>query len=67
MIILGYRMNHKKVTFFTSNKNMNEYEKKIAFGAKSPEAAKRLMERIRFLVNNQEFNLKGQNRRYPQK
>jgi DNA replication protein DnaC len=60
-------MNHQKPTFFTSNKNLNDYEKKINYITKSPEIAKRLMERIRTLVNNEEFNLKGPNLRYTPK
>ncbi|MDR0825977.1 MAG: ATP-binding protein [Mycoplasmataceae bacterium] len=67
MVILNYRMNHQKPTFFTSNKNLNDYEKKINYITKSPEIAKRLMERIRTLVNNEEFNLRGPNLRYTSK
>lgn len=63
-VILQYRMQEYLPTFFTSNYNFSDLEKKLASSRQGDESwqSKRVMERIRFLA--QEVHLKGENRRY---
>lgn len=62
-VILQHRMLEELPTFFTSNYNFSDLEKKLSQGKSGDESwqAKRVMERIRFLAK--EIHLKGENRR----
>ncbi|MGT2832722.1 primosomal protein DnaI [Streptococcus halotolerans] len=62
-VILQYRMQENLPTFFTSNYNFADLERKLANGRNGDETwqAKRVMERIRFLAR--ETHLQGENRR----
>ncbi len=68
--ILNQRMVNNKKTFFSSNLSLNELEKSFNFKFKETNlntSSSRLMDRIRTLVNNEEYLLKGTNRRYLKK
>lgn len=62
--ILNYRMSSNLLTFMTSNKSLEELEKSYSITKNSDEPlkAKRLLERIKTLMN--EVYLVGNNRRY---
>lgn len=62
-VILQYRMQEQKPTFFTSNMSLAELETHLADTkeGKEPLKAKRIMERVKFLAN--EIKLTGENRR----
>lgn len=63
--ILDYRMNNKKLTYFTSNFSIDELQEKIKNkGNLNPVDAGRIIDRIRTLVNNQTFELHSINHRY---
>lgn len=62
--ILNHRMNHKKLTFFTSNLSMDELRTHFTYtqrGDKEPLKAERIMERIRSLATPVQFT--GENQR----
>lgn len=61
--ILQYRMNNKKVTFFTSNLDINELEIHLANSGSSVDGvkARRIIERIKCLTDDME--LIGENKR----
>ncbi len=64
-VILQYRMQNEKATFFTSNFSMKELERHLSItqrGEEEPLKAKRIMERVRFL--SEEVYMEGPNRRY---
>ncbi|MFV0556907.1 MAG: primosomal protein DnaI [Lactovum sp.] len=63
-VILQYRMDNKLPTFFTSNYSMKELEERLAQtkDTKDSWAAKRVMERIKFLAK--EIHMEGKNRRH---
>lgn len=64
-VILQYRMQNEKATFFTSNFSMKELESHLSItqrGEEEPLKAKRIMERVKFLSD--EIYMKGPNRRY---
>jgi len=62
-VILQYRMQEKRPTFFTSNFSFDDLERHFASGKSGDETwqAKRVMERIRYLARD--LHLKGNNRR----
>lgn len=58
--ILDNRLSTNKATFFNSNLNLEEYEKKILKNCKNkdPHIAKRIIVRIKRLVNNKTIEMK---------
>jgi DNA replication protein DnaC len=67
MIVLNYRMQNNKLTFINSNISMEQLSRKYASILKrtgNSFNAERLMERIKALTNNTEFELKGKDMRY---
>ncbi|MDR1235234.1 MAG: ATP-binding protein [Mycoplasmataceae bacterium] len=64
MIILNYRMDHNKLTFFTSNLSIDTFSTKLSNLMHKSFNAERLVERIRALTKNQQFEIIGNNRRY---
>ncbi|MGL4647361.1 MAG: ATP-binding protein [Mycoplasmoidaceae bacterium] len=65
--ILNQRMNNHKTTFFNSNLSLDQLEENFKYKFKDPNsktAVLRLMDRIRTLVNNEEYKLIGENKRY---
>jgi DNA replication protein DnaC len=64
MIILNYRMDHRKLTFFTSNLSIESLAKKLNALMKGSFNATRLVERIRALVKNQQLQIVGPSKRY---
>jgi primosomal protein DnaI len=64
LIILNHRMQHHKPTFFNSNLNIDEFEKKLIILMHKSLSAKRLIERIRTLTKNESYEMKGVNKRY---
>lgn len=62
-VILQYRMQENKLTFFTSNLDMKGLEKHFSISRSGDETwqAKRVMERIHYLAK--EIHLEGENRR----
>ncbi|MGL4768617.1 MAG: ATP-binding protein [Mycoplasmoidaceae bacterium] len=66
MNILNLRLTSSKITYFNSNYSLDDLEKLFSkrYNSKDPAIAKRLMNRIRGLVNNKNFLLEGKNRRY---
>lgn len=64
--ILNFRTSNEKRTFFNSNYSLNELEKNIILKYKSNDSLviKRIIDRIRALVANKDFQLKGKNYRY---
>jgi DNA replication protein DnaC len=64
LIILNYRMDHNKLTFFTSNLSIDALNKKFSNLMHKSFNAERLIERIRALTKNQQMQIIGNNRRY---
>lgn len=65
LIILNYRMELEKPTFFISNLSINELEEKLVRTKSFNNInAKRLIERIRALTKNKEYLIKDKNMRY---
>jgi DNA replication protein DnaC len=64
MIILNYRMDRKKLTLFTSNLSIEAFSQKLSHLMHKSFNADRLVERIRALTKNQQFEIIGNNRRY---
>ncbi|MDR0739672.1 MAG: ATP-binding protein [Mycoplasmataceae bacterium] len=64
MIVLNYRMDHNKLTFFTSNLSIDYLNKKLSILMHGSFNAQRFIERIRALVKNQQFRITGPSRRY---
>lgn len=65
--ILNYRMSKNKTTFFCSNLSLKQLEDNFHSKFKefnSNTSVLRLMDRIRALVGNKEYQLKGENFRY---
>jgi primosomal protein DnaI len=64
-IVLDYRMQHNKLTFFSSNLKLSDYQDRLSGTDKTLSLnLKRLVERIKALTNNISFELKGKNKRY---
>jgi hypothetical protein len=57
-------MQHHKLTFFTSNLSMELLEKKLMTSLKKSVNVERLLERIKGLTKNHQFELQGKNKRY---
>ncbi|MDR0739407.1 MAG: ATP-binding protein [Mycoplasmataceae bacterium] len=64
MIILNYRMDRKKLTFFTSNLSIDAFSQRLSNLMHKSFNADRLIERIRALTKNQQFEITGNNQRY---
>jgi DNA replication protein DnaC len=64
LIILNHRMQNNKITFFNSNLSMESLEKKLLILTKKSANVNRLLDRIKALTKNQQFELKGINKRY---
>jgi primosomal protein DnaI len=64
LITLNYRMDRNKLTFFTSNLNIESFYKKLSNLMHKSFNAERLIERIKALTHNQEIEITGSNQRY---
>jgi DNA replication protein DnaC len=64
LVILNYRLQYHKLTFFTSNLSLNQLEKKLTINLKKTVNVERLLERIKGLTKNEEIELQGINKRY---
>ncbi|MDR2833763.1 MAG: primosomal protein DnaI, partial [Streptococcaceae bacterium] len=63
-VILQYRMQEQKPTFFTSNQDFAHLEKHLENSSKGniePLKAKRIMERVKYL--SEEVRMDGENKR----
>ncbi|MDR3330187.1 MAG: ATP-binding protein [Mycoplasmataceae bacterium] len=65
LLILNYRMQNNKPTFFNSNLSLESFVRKLSELMHRSINADRLIERIRALTHNVEFKLLGSNKRYP--
>lgn len=66
LTILNNRTNNKKTTFFNSNLSFEDYAKEIYRNCKShnkDQFVDRILDRIRFLVNNTQLHMDGKNLR----
>jgi DNA replication protein DnaC len=57
-------MQNKKPTFFTSNYSLKELQKKLSSNTNDWISVKRIIERVRALVENNEIEIKDKNYRY---
>jgi hypothetical protein len=57
-------MDRKKLTFFTSNLSIEEFNRKLSNLMHKSFNAKRFVERIRALTKNKEMQIIGNNQRY---
>ncbi|MDR0674730.1 MAG: ATP-binding protein [Mycoplasmataceae bacterium] len=64
LIILNHRMDHNKLTFFTSNLSIDSFYKKLSNLMHKSFNAERLVERIRALTQNKQMQIIGNNFRY---
>lgn len=64
--VLNSRLSQNQTTYFNSNYSLNELEKVMFLKYKTSDkiSIKRVMDRIRALVGNKDFKLKGKNMRY---
>jgi primosomal protein DnaI len=64
LVVLNYRMQNNKPTFFNSNLSLEMFGRKLMVLMHKSINADRLVERIKALTRNTEFEIKGTNKRY---